>query len=86
MMPWRREWLSTPVLLPGKFHGQNSLVGYSPQGHKELDMTERLTLSFHSSLIAIVLAWVSLSPMKNIESVSTASCPESLSFHIFYKK
>jgi len=28
-------------LLPGKFHGQRSLVGYSPWGRKELDMTER---------------------------------------------
>ena len=34
-----------PVFLPGEFHGQKSLVGYSPWGHKELDMTERLTLS-----------------------------------------
>ena len=40
--PWRREWQPTPVLLPGEFHGQRSLVGYSPQGCKELDMTERL--------------------------------------------
>ena len=31
--------------MPGKFHGQRSLVGYSPWGHKEVDMTERLTLS-----------------------------------------
>ena len=30
---------------PGEFHGQRSLVGYSPCGHKELDTTERLTLS-----------------------------------------
>ena len=27
---WRREWLPTPVLLPGEFHGQRSLAGYSP--------------------------------------------------------
>ena len=31
--------------MPGKFHGQRSLVGYSPWGHKEVDMTEQLTLS-----------------------------------------
>ena len=37
---WRREWLHAPVLLPGEFHGQRSLVGYSPWGHKESDMTE----------------------------------------------
>ena len=30
----------TPVLLPGKSHGQRSLVGYSPWGHKKLDTTE----------------------------------------------
>ena len=35
----------TPVLLPGKFHGWRRLVGYSPWGHKELDMTEQQTLS-----------------------------------------
>ena len=43
--PWRREWLSTPVFLPGEFHGQRSLVGYSPWGSKESDMTEQLTFS-----------------------------------------
>ena len=30
--PWRREWQPTPVFLPGEFHGQRSLVGYSPLG------------------------------------------------------
>ena len=39
-IPWRREWLPTPILLPGKFHGQRSLAGYSPWGHKELDTSE----------------------------------------------
>ena len=33
----------TPVFLPGKFHGQRSLAGYSPWGHKESDMTETLS-------------------------------------------
>ena len=41
---WRKEWQPTPVFLPGEFHGQGSLAGYSPWGHKELDMTEWLTL------------------------------------------
>ena len=36
---WRRKWQSTPVLLPGKSHGQRSLAGYSPWGHKESDTT-----------------------------------------------
>ena len=38
--PGRREWQPPPVFLPGEFHGQRNLVGYSPCGHKELDMTE----------------------------------------------
>ena len=39
-MPWRRNWLLTPVFLPGELHGQRSLVGYSPSGCKDLYMTE----------------------------------------------
>ena len=39
-VPWRRAWPPTPVLLPGESHGQRSLVGYSPWGHKESDTTE----------------------------------------------
>ena len=35
-----REWLSTPVFLPGEFHVERSLVSYSSWGHKELDRTE----------------------------------------------
>ena len=45
-----KEMESTPVLLPGKFHGQRSLVGYSPWGHKESDTTERLHLDFFTFL------------------------------------
>ena len=41
-IPWRKEWLPTPVSLPGEFHGQMSLVGYSPWDHKESGITERL--------------------------------------------
>ena len=43
-IPWRREWLLIPVSLPGEFHKQRSLVGYSPWDHKELDMADQLTL------------------------------------------
>ena len=38
--PWRTAWQPTPVFLPGESHGQRSLVGYSPWGHKEPDTTE----------------------------------------------
>ena len=39
-IPWRRAWLPTLVFLPGEFHGQRSLAGYSLWGHKILDMTD----------------------------------------------
>ena len=45
-IPWRKEWLSTPVFWPGEFHGL-----YSPCGCKELDTTEWLSLS------RILFAW-----------------------------
>ena len=38
---WRRARQPTPIFLPGESHGPRSLVGYSPRGHKESDMTER---------------------------------------------
>ena len=38
-IPWRRKWQPTPVLLPGKSHGQRSLVGFRPWGLQESDMT-----------------------------------------------
>ena len=48
---WRRQWHPTPVLLPGKSHGQRSLVGCSPWGREEWDMTERLHFDFSLSCI-----------------------------------
>jgi len=42
-IPWRRAWLPTPVFLPGELHGEKSLIGFSPRGCKESDMTEQLT-------------------------------------------
>ena len=51
-IPWKREWQPTPVFLPGKYHGQRSLVGYSPWGHKELGMTEQLSTYLSVLLIA----------------------------------
>ena len=47
-IPWRRKWQPTQVLLPRKFHGWRSLVGYSPWGHKQSDTTE--WLHFHYSI------------------------------------
>ena len=46
---WEREWLPSPVFLPGELSRQRSLVGYSPWGHKKSDTTERLkhTVAFY---------------------------------------
>ena len=44
-IPWRRAWQPNPVFLPGESNWQRSLVGYSPRGCKELDMTEQLNNS-----------------------------------------
>ena len=50
-MHWRRKWQPTPVFLPGDSQGRRSLVGCSPWGHEELDMTERLHFHFSLSYI-----------------------------------
>ena len=52
MIPWSRKQQPTPIFLPGKFHGERSLVGYSPWGHKESDMTERLSIPHF-----LILGW-----------------------------
>ena len=41
-IPWGRKQQATPVFLPGKFHGQRSLAGYSPRGCEEAEMTEHI--------------------------------------------
>ena len=57
-----KKWHPTPVLLPGKSHGWRSLVGCSPWGQEELDMTEQLHFHFHAlekemATHSSVLAW-----------------------------
>ena len=63
-IPWRRKWQPTPVLLPGKFHGWRSLIGYSPWGPKESDTTEQLYFHFHfctkGSLVSLIFLQRSL--------------------------
>ena len=52
--PWRRKWQSTPVFLPRKFHGERSLMGYSPRGCKESDTIGR-THTFTQVINTVVL-------------------------------
>ena len=59
---WRRQWHPTPVLLPGKSHGWQSLVGCRPWGCQDSDTTERLSFHFHAlekemATHSSVLAW-----------------------------
>ena len=50
--PWRRTWQLTPVFLPGESHGQRSLWGYSPWGHKESDTPECVSLNHFMPRVA----------------------------------
>ena len=50
-IPWKWEWQLIPAFLPGEFHGQRSLAGYSPWGGKVLDTTEQLR---HIYLVCII--------------------------------
>ena len=74
-IPWRRKWQSTPVLLPGKSHGQRSLVGYSPWGRKESDMTKRLHFHFQPQpRLNLPLRF----PSRSRHRVTVFSCWDSL--------
>ena len=52
-IPWRKKWQPTLVFFPGKFHRQRSLMGYSPWGLKESDMTE-----FTSKQVNGIIKWM----------------------------
>ena len=56
-IPWRRKRQSTPAFLPGEFHGQMRLVGYSPWGHKELDTIEHTHTHTHTHICPISTLW-----------------------------
>ena len=51
-IPWRRKWQPIPIFLPGKSHGQRSLVGYSPWGHKRVghDLTIKQQIPYLNTL------------------------------------
>ena len=66
-IPWRREWLPTPVFLPGEPQGQRSLMGYSPWGPKELDTTEWLTLL--TVYIVFTTIYITLDIVSNLQMV-----------------
>ena len=55
--PLEKGMATHSSILPEEFHGQRSLVGYSSRGHKESDMTERLTLSLYISILPSSPLW-----------------------------
>ena len=66
---WRGAWQPTPVILPGDSHGQRSLVGYSPQHHKESDMTEvteHSGMNINTSQVFLSEPWI-LKPQSSLE-------------------
>ena len=50
-IPWSRKWKPIPIVLPGKFHGQRSLAGYSPRGCKEVNTAKHTHICTHTGVI-----------------------------------
>ena len=68
-VPWRRKWQSTLGLLPGKSHGQRTLVGYRPWGHKVKSFRPGVTR---------VWTWrgnPGTGQLKDFSSTSSSACP-----------
>ena len=62
-IPWRREWLLSPLFLPRESHEQRSLLGFSPWNHKELDITGWLThIKVITSVHLLILAVWEMGP------------------------
>ena len=79
---WRRKWQPTPEFLPEKSHGQRSLAGYSPWGHKELDMTEQEhnILCIHICVLYFCIA------QKCLSLRAMFLIPKSISVYFQYRK
>ena len=83
-IPWRREWLRTPVFWPEEFHRQRSLAGYSPWGHKQSDTTERFSLcaTYYSRSYEVHIQFSSVQLLSHVRLFATpwiAACQASLS-------
>ena len=66
-IPWRRAWHPAPAILSAESPGQRDLAGYSPQGHKELNMTE---VTQHARMLALILVFKGTSIVFFIVTVS----------------
>ena len=68
-IPWNRKWKPTQVFLSGKFPGQRNLVGYSPWGPKELEITEHSTASVIYSVPGTVQASFVAQLVRNLPAI-----------------
>ena len=76
-VPWRSSWKPTVLFLPGESHGQRSLVGDSPWGHRELDTTMRwIQLSTSTSV------YMSCYFLNSSYSLLPPLCPQVFSLHL----
>ena len=83
-MPWRKEWLPTPVLMPREFHRQRNLARYSPWSYK-VTATEQLTLSFFLSICIYNRILKSLSRVRLLVTVAhQASLSMGFSRHDYW--
>ena len=72
IISWRRNWQASPVFLPAEPHGQRSLAGYRPWGHRDLDTTERLTHTHtHTPLYGYTTLYLSILQFVGVYVVST---------------
>ena len=55
--PLEKQTATIPIFLPEKFHGQRSLEGYSPKGHKESDTTEQLSMYINEGIVFRKPGW-----------------------------
>ena len=72
-IPWKREWLPTPIFLPGESYGERSLVGYSPWGHKESETAKQLTLSFSTFSVSFINIFNSFSSLHEVNKANSLS-------------
>ena len=78
-IPWRRAWQLTPVFLPGKSHGQRSLVGYSSWGCERVgrDLATEQKLYIHTHIYAYISICIGVSSSDALFSFCYQSFPAS---------
>ena len=76
-IPWRRKWQPTPVFLPGIFHRQRSLAGYSPWGHKVgYDWVTEPSNHYHPIFTAVISCLDGCSsPLRGLNHVPPSAPP-----------